>query len=126
MSLIESLASSTAKYVGFRRHFHDTDSQILTFIIHLWLKKKNRISMVVEDSGKNHVNFKDSNGVFLGTHTGSVWRKSFGHETVGGSYNTVNREVPSSPDPLHNRYKSSLVIGSLKCHWYRRLKQQGK
>lgn len=33
-----------------------------------------------------------------------VWRKSFGNETDdGGSFDTVNREVPSSPDPLHNR-----------------------
>nr|KYP43353.1 hypothetical protein KK1_035200 [Cajanus cajan]KYP74342.1 hypothetical protein KK1_007017 [Cajanus cajan] len=37
------------------------------------------------------------------THKFPVWRKSFRHETTGGSYKTVNREVPSSPDPLHNR-----------------------
>ncbi|KAG4908596.1 hypothetical protein AAZX31_20G219600 [Glycine max] len=37
------------------------------------------------------------------THKFRVWWKSFSHETARGSYKTVNREVPSSPDPLHNR-----------------------
>ncbi|KAK7337796.1 hypothetical protein VNO77_18383 [Canavalia gladiata] len=31
-----------------------------------------------------------------------VWKRRFMNETNGGSYVTVNREVPSSPDPLHN------------------------
>ncbi|RDY13268.1 hypothetical protein CR513_01855, partial [Mucuna pruriens] len=33
----------------------------------------------------------------------TAWRKSFTNETNGSSYATVNRVVPSSPDPLHNR-----------------------
>nr|KYP71239.1 hypothetical protein KK1_010488 [Cajanus cajan] len=33
----------------------------------------------------------------------STWRESFTNETNGGSYAAVNRVVPSSPDPLHNR-----------------------
>ncbi|KAG4913936.1 hypothetical protein AAZX31_19G221700 [Glycine max] len=33
----------------------------------------------------------------------AVWRKSFTNETKGDFYGTVNRVVPSSPDPLHNR-----------------------
>jgi len=32
-----------------------------------------------------------------------VWRKGFTNETNEGSYAAVNRVVPSSPDPLHNR-----------------------
>ncbi|KAI4301804.1 hypothetical protein L6164_035048 [Bauhinia variegata] len=32
-----------------------------------------------------------------------VWTKGFTDQTDGGSFVTVNREVPSSPDPLHNR-----------------------
>ncbi|CAJ1960880.1 unnamed protein product [Sphenostylis stenocarpa] len=32
-----------------------------------------------------------------------VWRKGFINETNEGSYAAVNRVVPSSPDPLHNR-----------------------
>lgn len=33
----------------------------------------------------------------------AIWRKNFTNETNGDSYATVNRVVPSSPDPLHNR-----------------------
>jgi len=32
-----------------------------------------------------------------------VWRKGFANERNEGSYAAVNRVVPSSPDPLHNR-----------------------
>lgn len=37
-------------------------------------------------------------------HKFQVWRKSFkSEEGDGGSVASVDREVPSSPDPLHNR-----------------------
>ncbi|KAK7258849.1 hypothetical protein RIF29_24437 [Crotalaria pallida] len=36
-------------------------------------------------------------------HNSEVWRKSSTNEKDGGSFATLNREVPSSPDPLHNR-----------------------
>ena len=84
--------------------------------------------MIVEDCGKSHVNISRTqvgclllilfsisclNHKVLGARYGKevdehvhkfqVWRKSFTHETPEGSYETVNREVPTSPDPLHNR-----------------------
>nr|AFK42688.1 unknown [Lotus japonicus] len=36
-------------------------------------------------------------------HKFPAWRKSFSHGTSRGAYAAVKREVPSSPDPLHNR-----------------------
>ncbi|KAF7817892.1 CLE17 protein [Senna tora] len=36
-------------------------------------------------------------------HKFQVWRKRFSSQTGAGSFATVDREVPSSPDPLHNR-----------------------
>ncbi|KAK7397216.1 hypothetical protein VNO78_18383 [Psophocarpus tetragonolobus] len=38
----------------------------------------------------------------------ALWRKSFKNETNGDSYATVNRVVPSSPDPLHNSVKRAV------------------
>ncbi|WVY93126.1 hypothetical protein V8G54_032214 [Vigna mungo] len=76
--------------------------------------KKVKLQGLSESTGTqwSDVNFKVSSGVSLAVLDAryvkeemeyEAWRKGFANETNEGSYAAVNRVVPSSPDPLHNR-----------------------